>query len=142
MLYPVKAEVNDDDVHYRPTRTAQAFHASNKFVRGIMGPLGSGKSVMCCFEVYMRAHEQEPYRGIRKTKWVFARKTYGELQDTTLATWQQWFPESVCQIKRSKLPCSFATARKALALVMALRILSWLRTIPASAMSFVTRASR
>ncbi len=50
----------------------------------------------------MRAHEQEPYRGIRKTKWVFARKTYSELEDTTLATWQQWFPESVCQIKRSK----------------------------------------
>ena len=32
----------------------------NNFFRGIRGPVGSGKSVACCVEVFRRALEQKP----------------------------------------------------------------------------------
>lgn len=84
-------------VEYTPSRTLEQFHASNKFVRGVRGPIGSGKSVACCWEVYSRAMEQEPGAdGIRRSRWVIIRNTYSELESTTLRTWLDWFPEEVC----------------------------------------------
>jgi len=71
-----------------------AFHASPAFIRGVLGPIGSGKSVGCCIEVFSAACEQEPGRdGIRRTRWVIVRNTYPELKSTTIKTWLDWFPE-------------------------------------------------
>ena len=50
------------DVVYKAFPTASAFHKSSKFVRGIRGPVGGGKTVTCVMELYTRALEQEPYR--------------------------------------------------------------------------------
>ena len=39
------------------------------FFRGIRGPVGSGKSVGCCVEVFRRALEQKPNEdGVRKSR--------------------------------------------------------------------------
>jgi hypothetical protein len=87
---------------YIPEPTASAFHASDAFVRGIMGPFGSGKSVACIMEALSRAHEQIPNKmGVRRTRWAFVRNTYPELLSTTLNTWKDWVPEEICPIKRS-----------------------------------------
>lgn len=65
-------------------------------VRGIMGPIGSGKSVACCAEIMMRCCEQAPGRdGVRRSRWAIIRNTYPELKSTTIKTWLDWFPESV-----------------------------------------------
>lgn len=65
-------------------------------VRGIMGPIGSGKSVACCAEIMMRSCEQAPGRdGVRRSRWAIIRNTYPELKSTTIKTWLDWFPESV-----------------------------------------------
>ena len=66
---------------------------STDLVRGIMGPIGSGKSVACCAEIMMRSCEQAPGRdGVRRTRWAIIRNTYPELKSTTIKTWLDWFP--------------------------------------------------
>ncbi|MFA4986800.1 MAG: phage terminase large subunit [Candidatus Brocadiia bacterium] len=67
-----------------------------------MGPVGSSKSSACCNELLMRAFEQEPWEdGVRRTKFAIVRRTYSELKLTTLRTWQEWCPDSVCHISQS-----------------------------------------
>ena len=39
------------DIKYDPEPTLARFHASDKFFRGIRGPIGSGKSVACVIEI-------------------------------------------------------------------------------------------
>lgn len=80
-------------VEYNPSPTLAQFHASNALVRGVRGPIGSGKSVGCCWEIWSRALEQRPNNGVRRSRWVATRNTYGELTTTTLKTWLDWFPE-------------------------------------------------
>jgi len=79
--------------NYIMSPTAAAFHADNHFVRALMGPIGSGKSVACCVEMWLKSIAQEPDKnGIRKTRWLVARNTYRELIDTTIQTFFDWFP--------------------------------------------------
>lgn len=57
-----------------------------------MGPLGSGKTTACCYEIMRRALQQEPdERGIRATRWLVCRNTLPELETTTLPSWRQHF---------------------------------------------------
>jgi len=82
------------EIRYKPSPTLRRFHASNAFVRLLRGPIGSGKSVGCCWEIWSRACEQRPGPdGIRRSRWAATRNTYGELTSTTLKTWLYWFPE-------------------------------------------------
>jgi hypothetical protein len=65
-------------------------------VRGLRGPVGSGKSTGCCAEIFRRGKEQEQLSdGKRRTRWVVIRNTYRELLDTTIKTWLDWWPEAV-----------------------------------------------
>lgn len=64
------------------------------FFRGIRGPVGSGKSVGCCIEIFRRALAQEKNEdGIRKSRWAIIRNTNPQLRTTTIKTWLDWFPE-------------------------------------------------
>jgi len=86
-------------INYIASPTAARFHASNKIVRGFLGPVGNGKSVCCINELHRLAVLQEPNRdGIRKTKWAIVRNTYDMLETTTLATFKQWIPHEICSI--------------------------------------------
>jgi hypothetical protein len=81
-------------IRYRPTPTAAKFHASNAQVRGVMGPVGSGKSVAMCWEIYTRALEQrQSPDGVRRSRWAVVRNTFPELKSTTIKTWMDWFGE-------------------------------------------------
>lgn len=83
------------DMTYIPSRTIEKFHNDNTFVRGIMGPIGSGKSVGCVIELLLRAtaHPADA-DGVRDTKWAVIRNTYRELLDTTVTTFFTWIPRS------------------------------------------------
>jgi len=85
---------------YNAEPTGVEFHADgDSFVRGVMGPIGSGKSVMCVQEIIHRAAIQRPdATKTRKTRWAIIRNTYPELISTTIKTWADWLPESVCPI--------------------------------------------
>ena len=90
-----------ETINYSPPgKVASKFHQSNSFVRGLMGPVGSGKSSSCCVEIVMRALKQRPWLdGVRRSRWLVVRNTYPELKSTTIKTWQQWFPEEVAPMK-------------------------------------------
>lgn len=78
---------------YSGAPTLKRFAESRKRIRYIVGPFGSGKSSACVMEIYQKACEQEPDRnGRRRTRWAVVRNTYPELRDTTIKTFQDWFP--------------------------------------------------
>ncbi len=53
--------VDPVNITYTPSGpVSKAFLESSSFVRGIMGPLGSGKSVACTMEILLRSAEQKP----------------------------------------------------------------------------------
>lgn len=83
-------------IPYRPGRTGWDFLSDeDNRVRAIMGPFGSGKSSVCCMAILDWAQKQTPARnGRRYTKFLVARNTFRQLQDTTIPTWLTWFPES------------------------------------------------
>lgn len=85
-------EAMDTLIYNPPGPVAERFHLSSGVVRGLMGPVGSGKSSTACVELFLRACQQEAYRGIRETRWLVIRNTYPELVSTTLKTWGEWFP--------------------------------------------------
>lgn len=84
------------ELKYKPAGSVlRDFMRSNAFVRGIRGPVGSGKSAGNCIEIFRRAGEQKAHKdGIRYTKWAVIRNTNPELKTTTIATWLDWFPEN------------------------------------------------
>lgn len=84
------------NVVYNASDTCSRFHLDRSFVRGLVGPIGSGKSVACCTELMELAHEQAPGPdGIRRSRWAIIRNTYRELNDTTMQTWFDWFPKQI-----------------------------------------------
>jgi hypothetical protein len=81
------------NVQYNASPTLNRFHYSKAVVRGIMGPVGSGKSTGCCMELFQIACNQRPnHKGIRRTRMIVVRNTMPELKSTTIKTWQDWFP--------------------------------------------------
>jgi len=85
------------EIDYTPSKTIRDFMASDAKMRVVMGPVGSGKSVGCSFEVVRRASSQKPNaQGIRKSRFAVVRETVRQLQDTTIKTFLDWFPPGVC----------------------------------------------
>ena len=86
------------DIDYTPPPTGERFMKSDKKMRVLMGPVGSGKSVTCSFEIVRRAAMQEPDRntGKRRSRAAIVRETARQLQDTTIKTFLDWFPPGVC----------------------------------------------
>ena len=77
--------------------TIAKFMKSKGFVRGILGPVGSGKSYACCAELWRRAVQQRPSPrdGIKYSRFAIVRNTHPMLRTTTLKTWLELMPEPV-----------------------------------------------
>ena len=80
---------------YKPDgNVLKSFMKSDVFFRGLRGPVGSGKSVSCCVEIFRRALQQEKAPdGKRYSRWAVIRNTNPQLKTTTIKTWLDWFPE-------------------------------------------------
>lgn len=64
---------------------------SDSFGRLIAGPVGSGKTTACLFELFRRACEQEPAQdGLRYTRFAIVRQTLKQLKDTVLKDIISW----------------------------------------------------
>ena len=82
-------------IRYEAPPTVKRFMEDESFVRLIMGPFGSGKSSGCTMELLRRALAQQPFAGVRRTRWAVIRNTYRELADTTIRTFRDWIPEKL-----------------------------------------------
>lgn len=78
-------------IDYSPGPTGADFMVSRKFVKIIMGPVGGGKSTVALFDLLQRALDQEPYRGVRRTKFILLRNTMQQLKTTVKPLIDQWF---------------------------------------------------
>lgn len=78
-------------VKFNATPTCAAFMKSEAFFRLIAGPVGSGKTTSCIFELLRRAIAQAPStNGLRHTRFAIVRQTLKQLKDTVLKDIVQW----------------------------------------------------
>lgn len=77
--------------------TVARFHASEAFIRAIMGPVGSGKTGGMLMERLYIAAKQEPHPrdGVRRTKHSIVRDTLRNLERTTIPSWHAWVPPTM-----------------------------------------------
>lgn len=81
-----------NDVVYKVSTCAAGFHNSSDFVRALMGPVGCGKSVACCWDIFFQMQLMTPCKdGIRRSRYLVLRDSYPELKSTTIRTWNDWF---------------------------------------------------
>ena len=85
------------DLDFSTSPTVWKFLGDDAFFRGLLGPVGSGKSYACAAEVMLRAVKQpvSPKDGVRYSRFVVVRNSYPELRTTTIKTWLELFPENV-----------------------------------------------
>jgi hypothetical protein len=82
--------------------TVAAFMRSDAFFRIILGPVGSGKTTGCIFELLRRAIDQVPGTdGLRHTRFAIVRQTLKQLEDTVLKDIEFWL-KGICSYKISK----------------------------------------
>jgi len=71
--------------------TCASFMKSDAFGRLVAGPVGSGKTTACIFEMFRRSAEQKPSSdGVRYTRWAITRQTLKQLKDTVLKDCMTW----------------------------------------------------
>lgn len=88
-------------INYTPPATCARFMRSNSFGRLIAGPVGSGKTTACLFELFRRAAEQAPAPdGLRYTRFAIVRQTLKQLKDTVLKDITSWL-EGIAEYKVS-----------------------------------------
>lgn len=76
---------------YTPPPTCRRFMLSDAFGRIIAGPVGSGKTTACLFEIFRRAAEQSPAPdGFRYTRFAILRQTLQQLKSTVLKDITSW----------------------------------------------------
>ncbi len=78
-------------IDYDAPPTCAAMMKSEAFFRLIAGPVGSGKTTACLFELFRRACEQKPAPdGIRYTRFAIVRQSLKQLKDTVLKDVTGW----------------------------------------------------
>lgn len=82
--------------HYKDVPTIWKFSQDDSRIRLLMGPVGSGKSSGCIWEIIRKglSYPVSKIDGIRRTRWAVIRNHYRQLSDTTIKTFFEWFPPS------------------------------------------------
>lgn len=77
-------------MRFIPSPTGKRFIRSRAYIKGIMGPVGGGKSTVCIMDLLARAQSQEPHNGLRRTKFAIVRNTSGQLMSTVKPLIDEW----------------------------------------------------
>lgn len=90
------------NIDFKASKTATAFMNSDARHRFILGPFGSGKTVMTIMECLRRAAMQRPspIDGKRKTRIAIIRNTAPQLVDTVIKSFLSWFPSGTLGVYR------------------------------------------
>lgn len=87
------------DISFDAPPTVAQFMKSASFGRMIAGPVGSGKTTGCIFELLRRAMEQDKGKdGFRYTRFAVVRQTLKQLKDTVLKDITSWL-KGIAQYK-------------------------------------------
>ena len=79
------------EINYDAPPTVGRFMDSSAFARFIIGPVGSGKTTGCIFEMLKRAAAQAPgHDGVRRTRFAIVRQTLLQLRMTVLLDILSW----------------------------------------------------
>lgn len=81
--------------YFPPGPVGAQFLQSDAFIRGIRGPVGSGKSTACIMDMLQTAQMQPLVNGRRRYRGLVIRNTYGELETTTIKSFHMWIPQSL-----------------------------------------------
>jgi len=98
-----KAELlgSTTSINFDAPPTCALFMKSDAFGRLIAGPVGSGKTTACVFELFRRACEQaKAPDGLRHTRFAILRQTLSQLKQTVLKDITQWL-QGMCHFKVS-----------------------------------------
>jgi len=80
-------------ISYTAPPICALFMLSETFIRALLGPVGSGKTTACIFELFRRAAAQTPSSdGYRYTRFGICRQTLQQLKMTVLKDIMQWLP--------------------------------------------------
>lgn len=91
--------------NYVMSPTGKAFHESDKFLKMLCGPYGSGKSCACAVDVLSYACAQAPaLDGVRYSRVGVIRAAYPELQSTTRRSLMEVLPDEYGSIAQSGAP--------------------------------------
>jgi hypothetical protein len=77
-------------VKYIPSPTGKKFIRSRAFIKGIMGPVGGGKSTVCLMDLVARGYDQAAHNGLRRTKFAIVRNTAAQLTSTVKPLIDEW----------------------------------------------------
>jgi hypothetical protein len=89
-------------INFDAPPTVAAFMKDDHFGRLIAGPVGSGKTTGCIFELFRRACEQEKAPdGLRYTRFAILRQTLSQLKQTVLKDITTWLT-GMCSFKVSE----------------------------------------
>lgn len=93
--------------------TVARFMKSASFFRGIAGPVGSGKTTGCIFELFRKACEQAPAAdGFRYTRFAIVRQTLSQLKQTVLKDILSWLgPVAEYKVSESTIYVEFADVK-------------------------------
>lgn len=73
-----------------PSPTGELFIRDRSFGKVIMGPVGGGKSTLCLMDLITRAYSQDPFNGLRRTKFAIVRNTAAQLLSTVKPLIDEW----------------------------------------------------
>jgi hypothetical protein len=101
------------NIKFSAPPTCAKFMRSEAFFRLIAGPVGSGKTTACIFELLRRAMQQAPATdGLRHTRFAIVRQTLKQLKDTVLKDIEQWLKGLVSyKVSDNTIYVSFADVR-------------------------------
>lgn len=69
--------------------------ALHKSLVCIQGPVRSGKSVASIMRLYEAMMNVPVTQGKRRSRWLITRNSYPDLEESTIKTWLEWFPEKL-----------------------------------------------
>ena len=84
------------EIDYKVSPTFMKIHQDTSRVKFVMGPVGSGKSSGCVFDLFFNAMQQRPdENGVRHSRYAVIRATYPQLRSSTIKTWIEWFKDKI-----------------------------------------------
>lgn len=84
------------EITYKVSPTFAKVHRDSSEWLFVMGPVGSGKSTGCIWQLFFNAMKQRPDAdGVRHSRYCVVRATYPQLRSSTIKSFISWFKDKI-----------------------------------------------